>query len=95
MQNQLSKKISLIKKEARELLDNGVNIAVVFENIPVIEKGEPIINGDIHDLRFLDDNGKGKGLIVALSAKGKAKKDYTGFVVSRLWGSSIEQFITS
>jgi hypothetical protein len=35
-----------------------------------------VINGDESDLRFLDP----KGVIVGLKAKGKAKKDTTGFV---------------
>jgi hypothetical protein len=36
----------------------------------------PVFNGDESDLRFLDP----KGVIVGLYAKGKAKKDNTGFV---------------
>lgn len=36
-----------------------------------------IVNGDAHDLRFLDP----KGCVVALKAKGNAKKDASGFVV--------------
>jgi hypothetical protein len=39
--------------------------------------GRPVINGDADDLRFLDP----EGVVVALYAKGKAKKDNTGFVV--------------
>jgi hypothetical protein len=35
-----------------------------------------VFNGDDSDLRFLDP----KGVIVGLYAKGKAKKDTTGFV---------------
>jgi hypothetical protein len=36
-----------------------------------------VINGDESDLRFLDP----KGVIVGLKAKGKAKKDLSGFVL--------------
>jgi hypothetical protein len=36
----------------------------------------PVFNGDESDLRFLDP----KGVIVGLYAKGKAKKDTSGFV---------------
>jgi hypothetical protein len=36
----------------------------------------PVFNGDESDLRFLDP----KGSIIGLYAKGKAKKDNTGFV---------------
>jgi hypothetical protein len=39
-------------------------------------KSFPVINGDETDLRFLD----AKGVIVGLRAKGKARKDTTGFV---------------
>ena len=59
----------------------GVNMAVVFrdkENIPETYSGRMVINGDQDDLRFLDP----KGVVVALYAKGKAKKDTTGFVIN-------------
>jgi hypothetical protein len=39
--------------------------------------GLKVINGDKNDLRFLDP----KNSIVGLYAKGKAKKDYSGFVI--------------
>jgi hypothetical protein len=60
---------------------NGMNIAVVFgvkktEALPVSYRGVQVFNGDDSDLRFLDP----KGVIVGLYAKGKAKKDTTGFV---------------
>jgi len=53
--------------------------AVVFDkqqNIPAKFDGMTTINGDKTDLRFLDGRG-----VVALYAKGKAKKDTSGFVV--------------
>ena len=59
---------------------NGLNIAVVFrtkESIPSDFLGLPTIDGDKTDLRFLDP----KQSIVALYAKGKARKDQSGFVV--------------
>ncbi len=56
----------------------GMNIAVVFrKELPKQYLGMPVINGDETDLRFLDP----KGVIVGLKAKGKAKKDESGFVV--------------
>ncbi len=58
------------------------NIAVVFrdkDNIPKTFKGLPVINGDADDLRFLDPSDGPH--IVALYAKGQAKKDTTGFVI--------------
>ena len=61
-----------------------VNVAVVFhghgvrlEKFPATFKGLPIIDADDSDLRFLDE----KGVICALSAKGKAKRDTSGFVI--------------
>lgn len=55
----------------------GKNTAVVFrKELPKKYKGIKVINGDEHDLRFLDP----KGVIVGLKAKGMAKKDTTGFV---------------
>ena len=38
--------------------------------------GRKVINGDKHDLRHLDP----KKVVVGLIAKGKAKKDFNGFV---------------
>ena len=66
-------------------IENGMNAAVVFRSnfIEVKPKcwhtwnGYPVIDGDKDDLRFLDPKG---GHIVALYAKGAAKKDQTGFV---------------
>lgn len=60
-----------------EALKLGTNVAVVFDVIPETYQGYEVINGDDHDLRFLDKQG---GVIVGLKAKGKAKKDSSGFV---------------
>jgi len=59
----------------------GYNVATVFglkktEPMPDNYQGRPVFNGDESDLRFLDP----KGVIVGLYAKGKAKKDTSGFV---------------
>ena len=54
------------------------NSAVVFrDKLPETFKGKKVINGDLTDLRFLDP----VNVIVGLKAKGKAKKDYSGFVI--------------
>jgi hypothetical protein len=55
----------------------GMNVAAVFKELPETYLGRKVINGDETDLRFLDE----KGVVVGLKAKGKAKKDTTGFVV--------------
>ena len=61
-------------------LEQGMNAAVVYRKEYHKPKwqGYPVIDGDKDDLRFLDPKG---GHIVALYAKGKAKKDTSGFVV--------------
>ena len=57
----------------------GGNVAVVFagKTLPETYLGRRVISGDESDLRFLD----GEGVIVGLTAKGKAKKENSGFVV--------------
>ena len=55
-----------------------MNIAVVFRGaLPSTWRGLPVISGDDSDLRFLDLPNH----IIGLTAKGKAKKDTSGFVV--------------
>lgn len=60
-------------------LSMGFNVAMVFDAIPSVYLGNEVINGDAHDLRFLDKRGA-LGYIVGLKAKGQAKKDTSGFV---------------
>lgn len=59
------------------VLNKGRNVAVVFDALPKSYAGYPVINGDAHDLRFIDP----PSVIVGLTAKGKAKKDTSGFTV--------------
>ena len=54
----------------------GMNVAAVFDKLPSEYMGREVINADEHDLRFLDP----KGVIAGLKAKGRAKKDTSGFV---------------
>lgn len=59
---------------------NGMRIAVVFRNeqdIPESFMGMDCIGGDDSDIRHLEP----QGVVVALYAKGPAKRDNTGFVV--------------
>jgi ribosomal protein S18 len=64
-----------------EVLKNGGNVAVVFKNeLPATYKGYKVINGDESDLRYYDP----KNVIVGLKAKGKAKKDISGFVINNI-----------
>jgi hypothetical protein len=67
------------EQKAISVLEQGGTVAVVFDNakLPKEWKGYKVTNGDKTDLRFLDK----RGTIVGLYAKGKAKKDESGFVV--------------
>lgn len=62
--------------DVQKAVDAGMNVAVVFDRVPDTYMGRPVINADEHDLRFLDP----MGTIAGLKAKGRAKKDNTGFV---------------
>jgi hypothetical protein len=60
---------------------NGLNCVVVGrlkrnDSKPESYMGRRVVNGDSHDLRFLDP----KGVFVILFAKGHAYNDTTGFV---------------
>jgi len=56
------------------------NKAVVFKNkiLPSMFKGLKVIDGDTHDMRFLDEPNS----VVGLKAKGKARQDKSGFVIN-------------
>jgi hypothetical protein len=67
--------------DVAKAMQQGYNIATVFgikKTLPMPETymGRPVFNGDDSDLRFLDPHG----VVVGLYAKGKAKKDTSGFV---------------
>lgn len=68
----------------RALLRSGIGVAVPYrgtlEGIHRLASdrwGAAVVDGDAHDLRFMDPPGR----IVALRAKGIARRDTTGFVV--------------
>ena len=75
-------------QNAADALESGVNVAAVFStrkgaDLPawftingVIAR---VIDGDATDLRFLDPR-ESRGIIVGLRAKGRARKDTSGFV---------------
>ena len=61
-----------------DVINSGINAAAVFrDKLPASFKGVPVIDGDKHDLRFLDP----AGVIVGLRPKGKAVYDQSGFVI--------------
>jgi len=66
------------EEKCTEVLNNGGNVAVVFaDQLPQFWQGYPVINGDDTDLRYFDP----ENVVIGLIAKGKAKKDQSGFVV--------------
>ncbi len=78
------------QQDALDAIEHGVNVCVVV----AVKKGHalpatytlgnvirPTFDADQTDLRFLDPKAKdGKGIFVLVRAKGKAKKDTSGFV---------------
>ena len=58
--------------DVAEALMQGMSVVAVYDAIP-----EGVPSADETDLRFLDP----KGVMLGLKAKGRAKKDTTGFVV--------------
>lgn len=53
-------------------------VSVVFKNkLPKLYNGFKVINGDLHDMRFKNKSG----IIIGLLAKGRARKDATGFAI--------------
>jgi hypothetical protein len=62
--------------DVNKAMAQGMNIAMVFDRLPSEYMGKEVIDADEHDLRFLDK----KGVIAGLKAKGRAKKDTSGFV---------------
>lgn len=58
-------------------MQQGLNVTVVFDKMPETYMGRKVMDADETDLRFLDP----KGVVLGLKAKGRAKKDTTGFVV--------------
>ena len=58
--------------DVAEALFQGMSVVAVYDQIP-----EGVPSADETDLRFLDP----KGIMLGLKAKGRAKKDYSGFVI--------------
>jgi hypothetical protein len=67
------------ENEAIKALNDGFNVAVIFDQLPNHWNGFPVINGDQHDLIHLHPQG---GHVIGLVPKGnKLKKSNSGFVV--------------
>lgn len=65
--------------DVARVMQTQINVAVVFANgLPATWQGRAVIDGDSHDLRFLDS----PGVVVGLTPKGhKARRDQSGFVI--------------
>ena len=61
----------------RQALSNNMRVATVFKIVPSEFEGRRVITGEDTDARFIED----KNVIIGLIAKGKARKDKSGFVV--------------
>ena len=67
------------EKDIFEAINYGANVSAVFSgDLPKQYKGIPVYDGDKTDNEML----KFKSVILGLKAKGKAKKDTTGFVIN-------------
>ena len=70
------------EESATKAFENGMNVAIVYRrdlpryDCPGMAGTARVIDGTMHDLRFLDD----RGVIVGLCAKGRARYDTSGFV---------------
>lgn len=64
------------QKDIDRAINAGMNVSMVFDKLPTEYNGVRVIDADETDLRFLDP----KGVICGLKAKGRAKKDASGFV---------------
>ena len=62
--------------DVAKAIEQGMNVTVVFDKIPETYMGKAVFDADDTDLRFLDP----KGAVLGLKAKGRARKDTTGFV---------------
>jgi hypothetical protein len=70
--------------QTTQVLKAGGNVAVVFrKELPKRYKGFKVIDGDLHDLRFLDQKNVVVGLKekLTLNKHGKLDRDNSGFVV--------------
>lgn len=68
------------EEECKQALKLGFNVAAVFNHKKPLPKkylDNKVVDGDKDDLRFLNKGG----VVIGLKAKGKARKDNTGFVI--------------
>jgi hypothetical protein len=66
------------ESEAIAVLHRGGHVAVVFNELPSEWNGFKVVDGDLSDDQMLDHIN---AVVLGLKAKGKARKDISGFVV--------------
>lgn len=67
-------------KEVDDVLTLGGNVAVVFdsaESFPETYLGRPVVSGEVSDYRY----GDPENVVIALKARGAARRDTSGFVI--------------
>jgi hypothetical protein len=68
------------EEQCLDILKNGGIVAMVFsKELPKTYKGFQVLDGDLRDDLMLDCP---KGVILGLKAKGSARKDRSGFVIT-------------
>ena len=71
-------------------LNQGANVSIVFSGeLPQYWRGFKVVDGDTSDLVMIYN----KNVVLGLRAKGDAKKDKSGFVVTALIENRIKQLI--
>lgn len=79
----------MYRKAALDAHAEGAPLVAVCESVSVAQElGEEIaagclVDGDEHDLRFLDERSPVRGALIYLYPKARAKQDFSGFVVRR------------
>jgi hypothetical protein len=82
--NEYNYKLTFSRSEANSLscdiaIKNKINVAVVFQELPYNFKDVPVIDGDQSDDLMLNYSG----VVLGLKAKGDARTDQSGFVISK------------
>ena len=67
----------------RDILSIGGKVSAVFKDgLPETHNGTKVVNGDLRDDLIIDIVTDPAPVIIGLKAKGDAKKDTTGFVIT-------------
>ena len=70
-------------EDVQKVLSEGGKVSAVFKGeLPETYKGVKVVDGDLRDDLIIDIVQDPEPVIIGLKAKGKAKKDTTGFVIT-------------